>query len=107
MKLGEFIDEFVMENTLVRLWKLVDDSKPYGEKIMLTQKRCLMAWEIAGNTALAIVPNVLFVCDIVCDKDKEAVNIVIDTYYTPEDVDRMVADFERRREIERANCCEA
>lgn len=107
MKLGEFIEKFVAKNTLVRLWKPIDASKPYGNKIMLTQKRCLMEWEILEIPRLAVVMEMVFVADIFCEKDRESVNIVVQTDYTPEDVDRMIADFERRREIERANCCEA
>lgn len=106
MKLAEFIDEFVAKNTLVRLWKPIDASKPYGDKIMLTQKRCLMEWEILEIPQLAVVTEMVFVTDIFCEKDREAVNIVVQTDYTPEDVGRMVADFERRRNIDRANCSE-
>ncbi len=106
MKLGEFIDKFVARNTLVRLWKPMDANRPYGDKIMLTQKGCLMEWEIMKIPALAVTPDVLFVTDIVCNKDREAVNIVVRTDYTPEDVDKMIKNLERFREIERANCCE-
>lgn len=106
MKLAEFIGKFVAKNTLVRLWKPIDENKPYCDKIALTQKRCLMQWEILEIPELAAVPEVIFVTDIFCEKAREPVNIVVQTDYTPEDVGRMVADFERRKNIDRANCSE-
>lgn len=104
MKLGEFIENFVAKNTLVRLWKPIDKDKPYGDKVMLSHKP-VMEWEIQRIGKLA-AERVIFVTDIFCKECREAVNIVIQTDYTTEDIEHMVSDFEKQIEMERANCCE-
>ena len=85
--LYEFISSFVQRNTLVRLWK--EDEYAYTYKMILmeekhedgTPRECCMEWEILSNRcshAKYINCNVLGVTDIICDNNREAVNIVID-----------------------------
>ena len=83
--LYEFISSFVQRNTLVRLWKKIER----GNELILmeetqedgTPRECCMEWQILSNQcshAQYINCRVLGVTDIICDKDREAVNIVID-----------------------------
>lgn len=77
--LKQFIECFVCHNTLVRLWK-----KPCkgGRKMILTENgsQICMEWEILKGTVHKDYANcyVVGVTDILCEKDNEAVNIVID-----------------------------
>ena len=85
MSLYDFIASFVEKNTLVRLWKKIER----GNELILmeetqedgTPRECCMEWQILSNQcshAQYINCRVLGVTDIICDKDREAVNIVID-----------------------------
>ena len=78
MTLKTFINFFVCHNTLVRLWK------PYNgrHKMLLTEngKETCMEWQILNGKCHKKYADcyVIGVTDIVCEKDTEAVNIVID-----------------------------
>ena len=86
MTLGEFIENFVGRNTLIRLWRKI---KGGHQMIYLKNKdkpsgidAVCMEWEILnGSTWQTMFKDnkVLYVKDIVVDDSyREAVNIVID-----------------------------
>lgn len=99
MYLHEFIKTYIARNTLVRLWKPIDTNKPFENKVMLTGE-AVMEWEIANIPLLHDIP-VIYITDIVCDTEKEAVNIVVDTDYEPKQVISMIDEYRklRRKEI--------
>lgn len=99
MYLNEFIKTYIKKNTLVRLWKPIDSEKIYEDKVMLTNG-AVMEWEITNIPQLQDIP-VIHITDIVCDTSKEAVNIVVDTNYDPEDVISMIDEYRklRRKEV--------
>ena len=78
MTLRYFVDYLVCHNTLVRLWK------PYkgGHKMLLTEngKEVCMEWQILNGECHKKYADcyVIGVTDIICEHDREAVNIVID-----------------------------
>ena len=105
--LYEFINAYIFKNTLIRIWKPEDLGKPYGSKVCLTD-RPLMEWEV-NKIPLLRSAYVYGVTDIVCDTDREAVNIVIRTQATPEDVREAVAAYKWKYESEKrylADGCE-
>lgn len=98
MYLHEFIKTYIAKNTLVRLWKSIDSEKNYEDKVMLTDE-AVMEWEIANIPLLHDIP-VIYITDIVCDTEKEAVNIVVETTYEPEDVISMIDEYRKIRRKE-------
>lgn len=98
MYLHEFIKTYIARNTLVRLWRPIDTNKPYREKILLTNK-AVMEWEVMDIPQLHDIP-VIHITDIVCDTEKEAVNIVVGTTYKPEDVISMIDEYRKIRRKE-------
>lgn len=95
MYLHEFIKTYIARNTLVRLWKPIDTNKPFGNKVMLTDE-AVMEWEVMDIPQLQDIP-VIHITDIVCDTEKGAVNIVVDTDYEPEDVISMIDKYRKLR----------
>lgn len=77
MKLREFIERFVIRNTVVRLWYEIKS----GHKMLHDgEKEVSMEWEVLdGKSFLSkYLENIVVgVTDIVCDEYREAVNIVI------------------------------
>lgn len=77
MKLSEFIDKYVCKNTLIRLWT------PYngGNKMLHDgHTEVGMEWQVAKGESFQSKykdSEVIGVTDIVTEKTKEAVNIVI------------------------------
>lgn len=104
MYLHEFIKTYIAKNTLVRLWKPVQIDKPYGDKVMLTEA-AVMEWEIVNIPQLQDIP-VIHITDIVCDTEKEAVNIVVGTTYEPEDVISMIDEYRKLRRKENSSMSE-
>lgn len=95
MYLHEFIKTYIAKNTLVRLWKPIDSEKIYEDKVMLTNG-AVMEWEIVNIPQLQNIP-VIHITDIVCDTEKEAVNIVVGTTYEPEDFISMIDEYRKLR----------
>lgn len=104
MNLYEFINKFIARNTLIRLWKAQDVEKPCGNKIMLTND-AVMDWEVLAVDELKKAA-VVFITDIVCDKNKEAINIVIETDFSRENVIRIFSEQAKQRRKERKCACE-
>lgn len=96
MGLHEFIEKYIARNTIVRLWKLETKGKIYGSKVMLTEEKGVMEWEVLDIPELKDIP-VIHITDIVCDKSREAVNIVIDTDYEWQDIVRMFKEHDEQR----------
>lgn len=98
MTLHDFIEKFIARNTMIRLWKNIDNSS----RLMLTDE-AVMEWEALRIKELSDI-EVIFITDIVCERDREAVNIVVDTDLGREDVIKLFRDYEKRRGAER-ECC--
>lgn len=96
MNLHEFIEKYIARNTIIRLWKPETKGKPYGSKVMLTEEKGTMEWEVLDIPELKDIP-VIHITDIVCDKSREAVNIVIDTDYEYEDIVQMLKERDEQR----------
>ena len=78
MTLENFIKKYIAPNSIVRLW--VREGNVY---VMINYdcKGICMEWEILdGKVYQSVFKNckVLFIKDIVCDNNKEAINIIID-----------------------------
>ena len=77
LTLASFIETFVEHNTVVRIW--VRDGN--GRKLIPTEdgRQTCMEWEILNGTYHRPYADcyVLGVTDILCEHDREAVNIVI------------------------------
>ena len=95
--LKEFLRKYVAPNTLIRLWKPVDKEKMYASSMMITNGA------IMNHEAIAIpeIGNMefLYITDIVCDRDNEAINIVVNTEYSYNDI----SEFLRKYRIEKEN----
>ena len=100
MTLHDFIEKFIARNTMIRLWKNIDNSS----RLMLTDET-VMEWETLRIKELSDI-EVVCVTDIVCERDREAVNIVVDTDLGREDVIKLFRDYEKKRESERKHQCE-
>lgn len=100
MKLHDFIEKFIARNTMIRLWKNNDNTS----RLMLTDE-AVMEWETLRIKELSEI-EVVCVTDIVCERDREAVNIVVDTDLGREDVIKLFRDYEKKRESERKYQCE-
>ncbi len=98
MYLHKFIETYIARNTLIRLWKPIDTNKPLGDKVMLTDEG-VMEWEVMDIPQLQYIP-VIHITDIICDTEKEAVNIVAKTDYEPEQVISMIDEYRRLRRKE-------
>lgn len=103
--LHEFIEKYIARNTIVRLWKPETKGKPYGSKVMLTEEKGTMEWEVLDIPELIDIP-VFHITDIVCGKNRGAVNIVIDTDYECEDVVRMLKERDEQRRKDKMCMCE-
>lgn len=78
MTLKEFIEKFVVHNTVVRLWN--EKGQTY-QMIHDGDKEVSMEWEVIdGKSFLSkyLENKVIGVTDIVCNEYPEAVNIVIE-----------------------------
>ena len=100
MTLHDFIEKFIARNTMIRLWKNIDNSS----RFMLTDE-AVMEWEALRIKELSDI-EVIYITDILCERDREAINIVVDTYLGREDVIKLFRDYEKRRESERKYQCE-
>lgn len=100
MKLHDFIEKFIARNTMIRLWKNIDNSS----RLMLTDE-AVMEWEALRIKELSDI-EVIYITDILCERDREAVNIVADTDLGREDVIKLFRDYEKKRESERKYQCE-
>ena len=96
MKLYDFIEQFIAKNTLIRLWKPFDTDYPYGEKEVLC--KCLMEWQVQEIELLKDI-EVIHITDIVCIRDAEAINIVLNTEITKEEVEKAIKDYERQERM--------
>lgn len=105
MNLHEFIEKYIAKNTIVRLWKPEIKEKTYGSKLLLTEEKGVMEWKVLDIAELKDIP-VIHITDIVCDRNKEAVNIVIDTDLKREDIILMFDKQDKQRNKERACMCE-
>lgn len=107
MKLKEFIQTVIAPNTIVRLWKPLNQEKPYGGYICLTEKE-QMNWEILKIPKLCEC-EALFVTDIisVMESSPEAVNIIIQTDMTANDVKNMIEEFKIAYRKSKMNACES
>lgn len=95
MKLHDFIEKFIARNTMIRLWKNIDSTS----RLMLTDE-AVMEWEALRIKELSDI-EVIYITDILCERDREAVNIVVDTDLGREDVIKLFRDHEKKREAER------
>ena len=100
MKLHDFIEKFIARNTMIRLWKNVDNTT----RLMLTDE-AVMEWEALRTKELSDI-EVICITDILCERDREAVNIVGDTDLVREDVIKLFRDYEKRIEAKRKYQCE-
>ena len=102
MKLKEFINKFICPNSLVRLLKKLDDGYGY---IMLTPE-AVMDWEITGLSEKIISCEVVHITDVFCETYREAINIVINTNLSSNDIKEELKLFRERREQERVTYSE-
>ena len=100
MTLHDFIEKFIARNTMIRLWKNIDSTS----RLMLTDE-AVMEWETLRIKELSDT-EVICITDIVCERDREAVNIVVDTDLGREDMIKLFRDYEKKRENERKYQCE-
>ena len=100
MTLHDFIEKFIARNTMIRLWKNIDNTS----RLMLTDET-VMEWEALRIKELSDI-EVIYITDILCERDREAVNIVVDTDLGREDVIKLFRDYEKEREDERKYQCE-
>lgn len=100
MTLHDFIEKFIARNTMIRLWKNIDNSS----RFMLTDE-AVMEWEALRIKELSDI-EVIYITDILCERDREAINIVVDTYLGREDVIKLFRDYEKKREAVRKYRCE-
>ena len=105
MRLHEFIEKFIAKNTIVRLWKPEIKEKPYMGHKMLTKEKGVMEWEILDIPELNDI-LVIHITDIVCTKNGEAVNIVIDTDYDRDDMIQMFEERDKQRCKNKMCMCE-
>lgn len=103
MVLHEFIDKWIMRNTLLRIWKPEDLQKPHLRKLLLTQIP-IMEWE-AGAIPYLREAEVIGVTDIFFEECREAVNVVVNTTLEPEEVSKLVFEWRGKREKERSGRC--
>lgn len=101
MTVHDFIEKFIARNTMIRLWKNIDNSS----RLMLTDE-AVMEWEALRIKELSDI-EVIYITDILCERDREAVNIVVDTDLGREDVIKLFRDYEKKRESERKYQCES
>lgn len=97
MKLKEFMDKFVCPNSLVRLWKKLDDGHGH---VMLTLE-AVVDWEITGLSEKVTSCEVVYITDIFCETYREAINIVINTDLSSNDIKEELDSFREKREKER------
>lgn len=100
MTLHDFIKKYIARNTMIRLWKEVENYSHY----MLTDD-AVMEWEALNIEELSDV-EVVCITDIVCERNKEAVNIVVNTELDRNDVIKLFGEYEKQREEERRRVCE-
>lgn len=100
MKLKEFIENYINRNSLIRLWRNNDEDKC---REMLTQD-AVMEWEILELSDKITFCEVLYVTDIYCEKCPEAINIVLKTDLTRDDITKELQELRKLRDGERYNC---
>lgn len=97
MTLHDFIKKYIARNTMIRLWKEID----IGTYLMLTDD-VVMEWEALSIKELADV-EVACITDIICEENREAINIVVDTKFDTEDITKLFCDYRKHRENEEMN----
>lgn len=98
MVLKEFIEQFVMCNSLVKLWNC-DEKKRANEKLLIC-----MEWQAKEFEMLKDIP-VIGVTDILCIDDcQEAINIVLDTELKRSDVSEPFKKYEKEYYESRSKC---
>ena len=100
MTLHHFIEKYIARNTMIRLWKNIDSTS----RLMLTDD-AVMEWETIRIKELSDA-EVVYITDILCDTDREAVNIVIDTQLERNEVIKLFRDYTKKRESERKYMCD-
>lgn len=100
MKLKEFIETYVNRNSLIRLWRNNDEDKC---REMVTPD-AVMEWEILELSNKITSCEVLYVTDICCEKYPEAINIVLKTDLTRDDVAHELQKLRELRDRERCGC---
>lgn len=98
MRLGKFIGKYIARNTLIRSWRPLENGNPYSDKEVLCGT--LMEWE-AEQIELLNGMKVMHITDIVCLRDAEAVNIVLDTEFKRDEVEKAIKKFRKQYESER------
>lgn len=98
ISLGTFIDCFVARNTLIRLWMRDDVEKCHF--CLLKDEGTMMEWEILSIPEFSQM-QFEYVTDIVTDRCKEAVNIVVRTSKTKEELENIYYIYVQQREAER------
>ena len=96
--LGTFIDCFVARNTLIRLWMRDDVKKCHF--CLLKNESTMMEWEILSIPEFSQM-QFEYVTDIVTDRCKEAINIVVRTSKTREELENIYYRYLMQREAER------
>lgn len=95
--LGTFINCFVARNTLIRLWMRDDVEKCH---FRLLKDEAMMEWEILSIPEFSQL-QFEYVTDIVTDRCKEAINIVVRTSKTREELENIYERYLMQREAER------
>ena len=77
MKLKEFLKEYVCPNTMIRLWKNINE---HERLCLFDECKPVMDWELMRDNRYEILRNlkVIGVTDILCETYYEAVNIVVE-----------------------------
>lgn len=77
MKLKEFLKEYVCPNTMIRLWKNVNE---HERLCLFDECKPVMKWELMLDNRYEKHRNlkVIGVTDILCETYYEAVNIVVE-----------------------------
>lgn len=92
MGLKEFIETWIAPNTVIRLWKRVDAS---GYEMLCGPT---MSWVLTSTPALEDIP-VVNITDIVLEgyPCPESVNIVVDTMYSSDFIQKMIYAYNATR----------
>ena len=103
ISLRTFIDCFVARNTLIRLWMRDDVEKCHF--CLLKDEATMMEWEILSIPEFSQL-RFDYVTDIVTDRCKEAINVVVRTSKTKEELENIYERYVVQREAERGSMSE-
>lgn len=96
LTLKEFINMYISKNSLIRLWKCIEN-----DCHELLSPDAMMEWEILKLSENFTSCKVRCITDILCDHDKEAINIVIDTTLSRKDIKSEIKDLRLRDTTEK------